>query len=296
MRTVVIAMVLVASAHANIASAQLNSPGEEPSDTEPAYPVEDTWTPPPSEPAPSNLGGAGESCRARADCESGLRCVANVCRDPLEGTACGASAECGPQLRCIQQVCQSPLMVNSFTGAAAAPREPEAPGDGRVSIDGVHGFIGVSTMVGPTLGSYSYFDGAFLGAVRAGVYAGLNELAVEITPFSTVYSFEVPVFQLNVSYAVLLPMVRGSNVAVYWPLRFGAGFLTGNTGGNVYVEGRADLVGIAIQVGRFMIDLHLPSFRVAWTPGSTYSRYGYGVSGSTMLFSWFGGASFSYMF
>jgi hypothetical protein len=104
----------------------------------------------------------------------------------------------------------------------------------------------------------------------------------------------VPVFQLNASYAVLLPMMRGRNIALYWPLRFGAGFLTGNTSGNVYVEGRADLVGFAIQVGHLMIDLHLPSFRVAWTPGYTYG--GYGPASGSLLLSWFAGVSFSYMF
>jgi hypothetical protein len=36
---------------------------------------------PPPAPAPSDRGGAGESCRARADCLPGLACVQNVCRD-----------------------------------------------------------------------------------------------------------------------------------------------------------------------------------------------------------------------
>lgn len=292
MQRLVIAATLVAIFQANIASAQLT---EEPSNAE----VEDVWTPPPSPPPPeaasANLGGVGESCRARADCEQGLRCIANVCRDPLEGTACGASAECGPHLRCYQQVCQSSLGAYAPLGGMGASERPEEPVDERTSIDGVHGFIGASVMVGPAL--TPYLQGVFHFALRAGLYVGNHELAIEVSPFTSVYHFDLPVFQLNVSYGYLIPMVRGTNAALYWPLRLGVGFITGNTNGNVYVEARGDVLGLALQVGQVMIDFHLPSFRFAWTPGFVGYDYAYYYTiGSSVLLDWYGGVSVSYMF
>ncbi|MCA9625520.1 MAG: hypothetical protein KC731_41145, partial [Myxococcales bacterium] len=62
----------------------------------------------------SMLGEAGESCRARADCKQGLKCIDNVCVDPREGETCGATSDCGGWLRCIDKVCRRP-------GATPAP-------------------------------------------------------------------------------------------------------------------------------------------------------------------------------
>lgn len=134
-------------------------------------------------------------------------------------------------------------------------------------------------------------EATFLGGLRVGFFARENELALEVTPFSSVYALSVPVFQLNVSYGYLVPIARGSGTAVYWPLRFGVGFLTGNTNSNVFIEARTDLLGIALQVGQVMIDFHVPSFRFAWTPSSSGSP----VSNQFIL-HWFGGVSVSYIF
>ncbi|MEQ9320158.1 MAG: hypothetical protein RIF41_13420, partial [Polyangiaceae bacterium] len=49
----------------------------------------------PAVPAPSLRGELGESCRARADCQDGLKCMEQVCVDPMEGQTCGARADCG---------------------------------------------------------------------------------------------------------------------------------------------------------------------------------------------------------
>ena len=57
-----------------------------------------------------NLGGPGESCRARPDCKHGLKCLANVCTDEHEGITCGATAECGT-LKCIENKCVNPLKL-----------------------------------------------------------------------------------------------------------------------------------------------------------------------------------------
>lgn len=66
------------------------------------------------------VGGPGESCAARSDCEQGLRCVAQVCRAEAdltedagtpptsgrEGASCGARPDCAPGLSCVANVCQ----------------------------------------------------------------------------------------------------------------------------------------------------------------------------------------------
>jgi hypothetical protein len=91
-----------------------------------------TATPAPTPPPPvapvsaaapdeSQLGAPGESCRARADCKSGLQCIEGACRDPHEGQACGATPDCGGVLRCVDHVCRSQATY-------AAPPPTGAPG------------------------------------------------------------------------------------------------------------------------------------------------------------------------
>ncbi len=239
----------------------------------------DTPQPVAAPPPASTLGGAGESCRARSDCQPNLRCLSNVCRDPLEGVSCGASAECGVHLRCYDHVCRAP-------GAQFAMPEGR-----RSRIDGVRPFVGISTLIGPFVSSE--FGVAMAAALRFGIYAGIHELAIEVTPFSTLYALEDPVFQANASYAVLLPMTRGSGVALYWPLRLGIGVVANTNDDNVYVEARGDLLGLAFQIDQIMVDFHLPSFRFAWAPDRVT---GYSSISRSFIMTWFTGAGVSYMF
>jgi hypothetical protein len=73
------------------------------------------------------LGGAGESCRSRSDCQVGLGCVSQQCiAMPVsrEGAACGATSECqNAELRCIQQICRRLI-------APAAPSQAALRGPG----------------------------------------------------------------------------------------------------------------------------------------------------------------------
>lgn len=76
----------------------------------------------------ASLGDVGESCRARADCRAGLKCVNAICTAPApavvtkEGQACEATADCSADgsLRCIARVCKA-------RGGAVAPGAALSP-------------------------------------------------------------------------------------------------------------------------------------------------------------------------
>lgn len=70
-----------------------------------------------------NLGGPGESCRARSDCKHGLKCLANVCTDEHQGETCGATSECGT-LKCIDNRCVNP---NAAPPATTTPPVQQPP-------------------------------------------------------------------------------------------------------------------------------------------------------------------------
>jgi hypothetical protein len=238
--------------------------------------------------------GLGESCRRKTDCKEGLKCVKRVCTDPHEGETCGATADCGGgELKCINDKCTSP----NASSSSGKPAKPEgkggdegdntakpaaaAPGDWlgfRLDDGQTHPFIGITGplagfgMVGlDLLGTTNFFpvNGAFLFALKAGIIVGgHHELGVEITPFFTAVPFAAlgpagaagPVFEMNVSYGYLIPIMDHLS----WPLRLGAGIMAGpspNAGDDAWFEVRADLVGVQINVGHVLVDLHLPSFR-----------------------------------
>jgi hypothetical protein len=205
------------------------------------------------------LGGSGESCRARLDCQGGLRCVNHVCVQSVvsraESQPCQSTANCG-DLRCVEGRC-----INPF-----AP--PEA-GPGRVRF-----FLGLVSMGGVAYGGVisngGRFDtsaqSTFVAAVRAGVLIDeRHEIAVELSPFTYAYyqPSPGPAFQVNATYGYRVPLVVSSSFSIYWPFRVGAGFFTGNTGGDVYAQFRADLIGVSLRLGHFMVDLYAPSFRYA---------------------------------
>lgn len=79
----------------------------------------------------SLLGDVGESCRARSDCRTGLKCIASQCAAPAvvipqtkEGHACEATADCSSDgsLRCVSKVCK--VRGGSSSNAAFSPPPP----------------------------------------------------------------------------------------------------------------------------------------------------------------------------
>ncbi len=258
--------------------------------------------PPPTtevQPPPAVLGGPGESCRARSDCRPGLLCKVQICVDPHEGESCGATPDCGGELKCIGGTCRSPFTPTVPPTAPAYPQPypqspapypypalpgaqpPAADSGGGASewlafrLKGNHFFAGMTFMGGPVLPVFtgSFAAGVapvtkdFLWALRIGGLFGRHELGLEVSPGTYAWMPDVGLaFQANVTYGYFIPVYQSENVGVYWPMRFGAGVFTGHTGGLVFVETRADLIGLAVQVGHVIFDLHLPSYRYAVSP------------------------------
>lgn len=242
-------------------------------------------TPPSPPAADASLGGPGESCRARTDCRKGLKCRGNVCADEREGESCGATSDCGGELKCISNICQGPLGVASSGGGGGS-------GDWmRFKLDGLHPFVGMTFIGGPSLvfvSSASATTGGFLWALRGGVYSGKTEIALEISPMTSFPGAGAgPSFQTNVTVGQLFTLSESSGgVSAYWPVRVGAGMAAANLGGRVFIQVRGDLVGAAIKIGHVILDLHLPSFRWFVSPGSFDIHY----------LSWDFGGGFTYAF
>jgi len=196
------------------------------------------------------------------------------------------------------------LLVGAPTAASA--QTSGAGGDDwlRFELDGPHPFVGLVGLGGPSfvgvrfLGaeSITWSDGplgAGLFAVRGGVYLDRHELALEVSPGTLFWTegLNGPAVQVIATYAQLVTLHEGADVSIYWPLRIGPGFFTGNTGDNWFLVVRADLLGIALRVGHLVVDLHLPSFRYAVRPADREV-----VLRDAHVFHWLAGVSASYAF
>jgi len=259
--------------------------------------------------------GLGESCRRKTDCKEGLKCVRRVCTDPHEGETCGATADCGGgDLKCINDKCTAPNA--SSTGATSKPKPPPSEGDDNgenakpaqaaastgwmnfrlddgqlhpfIGITGLLGGFGMSGATGDLAPGFGPVNSAILFALKAGlIVGGHHEIAAEITPFFTANLAGTAVFEMNASYAFLIPVTDH----VSWPIRLGIGLMAGpspNAADRPWLEIRADLVGVNINVGHLLIDLHLPSFRYF------LSDTGGGITAH--ILDWFFGAGFGYAF
>lgn len=249
------------------------------------------------------LGGPGESCRSENDCKVGLKCIQLTCVDAREGKACASTGDCGGDLKCIKNACTSPAGPTP-RGQSSPPQsstDDQTPSQWmQFRLGGTHPFVGMVWIGGPTIGgvvsSPNRFDnsvqGSFLFAVRAGVFIDRHELAIELSPMTYAYYHTAgvkvdPAFQVNATYGHFLLLKEMGSVSLYWPLRFGFGTFFGNTGGDVFFQLRADLVGLAVRIGHLMLDFHAPSYRYGLTS----------VRGDTgMLFTWEIGAGVSYVF
>ncbi len=229
-----------------------------------------------SAPDESMLGGAGESCRSRADCKTGLKCIDHACVDPNA---------------------KQPEPSPETSKPESAPSEWMA-----FRLEGLHPFVGINLMGGPSFPLFALSgrsltrnaNGSFQFALRGGLFIGRTELAIELSPFTYLpYStdssaFNGSEFHLMGTVGYFLGLHEGP-VSVYWPLRGGVGFMAGgnNSYGLVYFEARADLVGVALRVGHVVIDFMAPSFRYAVTATNGQSLH---------VFSWHIGGNVSYAF
>jgi hypothetical protein len=227
------------------------------------------------------LGESGESCRARADCLEGLRCIANTCTAPDPG-ACEADADCAAEQACQDGRCaavgaeaEGEPTPEPAEGAAATPEAGRRWAD--FELQGPHFFAGVTFAPGMT-GFWDYGGAlpvwaAFLFSLRAGVLFGRVELSAELAPVTWVWDFspeEHPHFadhqwEGNVESLSFLVNVGGlirlaNNVS--WPLRFGLGLVSHELPlTDVYMQGRLDLIGLVYQYGHLLFELDLPSIR-----------------------------------
>ncbi|HEY1958148.1 MAG TPA: hypothetical protein VGH28_21155 [Polyangiaceae bacterium] len=302
-----------------------------------------------------NLGGPGETCRARSDCKHGLKCISATCVDDHEGQTCEATSECGT-LKCINRRCVNPLAPPTTTATAPPPPPPTAPTATETAPPpppppptatttappppppppttteppppppppatdsfeqwlhfkpkGVHPFLGFTLAGGFLTGGYTASegslwgtgtDGAFLFALRGGVIIdGRHEIALALAPFTyawDLYAERGPEFEVNASYAYLIPLVERPRASLSWPLRLGLGFVAGGndlSGGDVFFETRADVIGLALSIGHLTIEAHAPSFRYAVTNGHVEGIAVEGVT--THWLSLFFGTSVSYTF
>jgi hypothetical protein len=193
------------------------------------------------------VGGSGESCRARSDCQEGLACIRETCTNP-----------------------------NAPHSSAPSPSlEGDQPKSDWIQfrLEGIHGFVGLTWATGPvvlglsgnTKSGFNKADGGFLFALRGGAFIGRSQLTFEVSPFSYLYDHRAqgPAFQMNGSYAYFIPLKTTGNVLLHWPMRVGVGMMAGgdNTEARAYFQARADLVGLAVQIGHVMLEFHAPSFR-----------------------------------
>lgn len=240
--------------------------------------------------ASSDLGVVGESCRARVDCQAGLRCVQFVCQAPVapsnEGRACAARSECGdPNLRCINRVCTRPEapppppeiyvdeipvtiappapsqpVARSAASAAAVPvitgELPSAPP--KTPVGGTHFTLGVNALGG----GYGPLPTGGL-TVQAGWFFERAQLALS-------FGFHTGPLHGMLSVAALggyvIPLFEKPDVSVGWILRGG---LTADVGTLGLVGPRVDVLGLCIRTPRFAFEFVLPSAALMFGDATT---------------------------
>lgn len=259
------------------------------------------YEPPPPPCVNTRLGEEGETCRSRADCRGGLRCIDAVCVSHVEGEGCVEQDDCGigTHLACVAGRCEM-------------AQEPS-------KLAGVHPFVGLGAHGGAALfadtGSQGIVlgsvVGSFAGVVRGGVFLGRNELALEVAPYTYAWNLSVlntPIFnptafEFVATYARFRVVAEGPNAQVYWPVRIGVGAIAGgnNTADDVFFEGRFDFLGPAVRIGHVMLDFQAPSIRYFVTNGVGFvgsKRINLRPSSGATYMVWnlMAGATASYMF
>lgn len=236
----------------------------------------------------SLLGDVGESCRARADCRTGLKCINAVCTAPApvtkEGQGCEATSECSSDgsLRCIAKVCSKPRSAVTpappFTTAppppppapmAATPPAPvrdsgppPVPVRSSASMDNA---VVTETVAEPTAFSGTKF---FIGLdAMAGVLTALPTLgpSVKFGWFfnKTQLSFElgaaasaITFITARASLGFCVPFIERDDFAFFWSPKAG---LSTMAGAFVTTGLHADLVSFGIRTGHWLFDVQLPS-------------------------------------
>lgn len=169
-------------------------------------------------------------------------------------------------------------------------------------LKGTHPFVGVGIMGGPSqafsgqTGKLSgSADGSFLFSIRGGIYAGRNEIALEISPMTYIAHTKLPgpQFQMAFNFTGFVPLYESPTFDVYWPFRVGYGFVAANMStlpsqNAVFMQLRLDVFGVGFRIGHLMLDFNFPDFRYLYSPGD--------ATGNAMFFTWLPGVQASYVF
>jgi hypothetical protein len=242
---------------------------------------------PDAEPAPASA--AGNSADAASDsassaegtaeqpgsqdctpaCRPGYACVQGECVSACN-PPCGAGEVCTASLQCVPD-------PDAGLPPGAEPDLPE--GDRAHRLVGVRGFGGIVLGGGVTLHSFVNADrdgledpvtaGAFIFALRAGLFVNRNEISVELAP-GTCYPIlgaddpavdnDESITSFLGSYAHHIEMTRGA----YWAFRFGAGLIHRSHGSRLdgtHFQGRIDLLNISVKTKYVFLDFSFPSVR-----------------------------------
>lgn len=188
-------------------------------------------------------------------------------------------------------------------GAREETSSSESGGDGWMNFElkGPHPYVGIGLNGGPVkpFDAKSGRDpgiigGSFVFALRGGLYAGRNEIGVELSPMTNLvgsYGGQSvgPAFSLAFNYTGYIPLHESSTLGVYWPMRVAFGFVAGNIPGDwAFMQFRFDLIGLAFKIGHVMLDFSLPSFRYLYAPGDNTRNF--------MFFAWQPGVHAAYIF
>jgi hypothetical protein len=255
------------------------------------------------------LGGPGESCRARADCQSGLKCLNAVCTVPIpitkEGQACEATSECSTDgsLRCIARVCSRPGTRPAAVVAQATPAPAPAPSQGwsaappppqptayqpayppppssRGPVQTADELIAqaIEAEVRPFEKNAFFIGGALHGGVVNGVAPSVGpDLRFGWFFKRTQLSFELGLQYYPSSAEASVSGRASVGFSVPFVERGDFAFFWGPKAGVSLLAGaltalgvHADLVSFGIRTGHWLVDLQLPSVGLVFGGGAAY--------------------------
>jgi hypothetical protein len=232
----------------------------------------------PAAPAPTEarLGGNGESCRARADCQGGLMCVSGICRWEGLGSVCEATADCKQPLVCVAQSCSdpnapAPAPGYGQPGAYGQPAYQAAPGYGypagqaqagpyvapeKGPFDGTRFLAGVGFSGGPGwvwagFGPNSQGMGMF--DLKVGGLFQRREISIAYAPV-----FDFPGTEHSIRLETANYHQLGSTM--YWPVRVSIGGVFGYGRGAMMTG--FDFLNFGFAVSDTLIEINLAKLRL----------------------------------
>lgn len=253
----------------------VNSPPPATYQQQPASPPQQ---PPAAAPAApdARLGGNGESCRARTDCQQGLVCIGGTCQWEGTGSVCEATADCKQPLVCMGQRCTDPNAPppapaygqpaygqTQYQPAPQYPAYPQgaqpgayAPPAEKGPFDGTRFIIGAGFSGGPDW----IWGGGFAGRTGFGMFDIKLGGLFERREISFVYA---PVMYFpGVAHSIRLETANYHKLGgdVYWPIRTSIGGVFGNGGGAMLVG--LDFLSFGMAAGPALFELNLAKIRL----------------------------------